>query len=72
MHRFDVDVNQLGPEVVLEVTAQNRPCGLIRVYHSRLVEEITGKREVTTVVVNPGIIRPGDACQIVMGAHSLG
>jgi MOSC domain-containing protein YiiM len=61
----------LGSAVVLEVTAQNRPCDLIRVYHPRLVEEITGKRGVATVVVNPGIIRPDDACQIVIGAPQL-
>ncbi|MBI4200093.1 MAG: hypothetical protein HY535_06450 [Chloroflexi bacterium] len=42
----------LGSEVVLEVTAQSRPCDTIRVYHPTLVEEITGKRGVTAVVVS--------------------
>lgn len=55
----------VGAEVVLEVTAQNRPCDTIRVYHSALVEEITGKRGVAAVVVTPGSVRPGDACRIV-------
>jgi MOSC domain-containing protein YiiM len=59
----------LGPEVVLEVTAQNRPCDLIRVYHPTLVEEITGKRGVAAVVVSTGIVRPRDTCQVAERTH---
>jgi MOSC domain-containing protein YiiM len=59
----------LGPEVVLEVTAQNRPCDLIRVYHPTLVEEITGKRGVAAVVVSTGTVRPLDTCQVTEGTH---
>lgn len=59
---------ELGSDVVLEVTAQNRPCDTIRVYHPTLVEEITGKRGIAAVVVTPGSVRPGDACRIVPGA----
>lgn len=58
----------VGSNVVLEVTAQNRPCDTIRVYHPTLVEEITGRRGVTTVVVNTGIVRPGDACRVTNAA----
>ena len=50
-----------------EVAAQNRPCDTIRVYHSTLVEEITGKRGVAAVALSPGTVRPGDACQIIGG-----
>lgn len=65
------DLSQLQPGdqlvlehgAVLEVTAQNRPCDTIRVYHPALVEEIAGRRGVTAVVLNPGLVRPGDACR---------
>ncbi|MFQ5860562.1 MAG: MOSC domain-containing protein [Dehalococcoidia bacterium] len=53
----------VSSDVVLEVTAQNRPCDTIRVYHPTLVEEITGMRGVTAVVVTPGTVRPGDGCR---------
>lgn len=59
---------ELGTGVVLDVTAQNRPCDTIRVYHPTLVEEITGKRGIAAVVISSGSIRPGDACRIVPGA----
>jgi MOSC domain-containing protein YiiM len=59
----------LGPEVILEVTAQNRPCDVIRVYHPTLVEEITGKRGVAAVVVSTGMVRPGDTCQVMEGSQ---
>ncbi|MBI2165099.1 MAG: MOSC domain-containing protein [Chloroflexi bacterium] len=55
---------QVGAEAVLEVTAQNRPCDTIRVYHPTLPEEITGRRGIAAVVVRPGTVRPGDACLI--------
>ncbi len=54
---------RLGSDVVLEVTAQNRPCDVIRVYHPTLVEEITGRRGVAAVVVSGGTVQPGDACR---------
>ncbi len=62
----------VGSDVVLKVTAQNRPCDTIRVYHSSLVEEITGRRGVAAVVVSTGIARPGDACRIEVGPSGLG
>ena len=53
---------RLGTDVVLEIRAQNNPCDVIRVYHPTLVEEITGKRGVSAVVLSTGSVRPGDAC----------
>lgn len=53
----------LGADVVLEVTAQNRPCDTIRVYHPTLVEEIAGKRGVAAVVISTGALRPDDTCR---------
>ncbi len=53
---------QLGVDVVLEVRAQNKPCEVIRAYHPTLVEEISGKRGVSAIVLNPGSVRPGDIC----------
>jgi len=51
----------LGSEVVLEVTAQNRPCDTIRVHHQDLVEAITGRRGVSATVASTGVVKPGDA-----------
>ncbi len=56
---------QVGTDIILEVRGQNRPCDLIRVYHPALVEEITGRRGVAAVVVNPGIAQPGNPCWFV-------
>ena len=53
---------QLGTDVVLEIRAQNSPCNVIGVYHPTLVEEITGKRGVSAIVLTTGSVRPGDAC----------
>ena len=53
---------QLGKDVVLEIRAQNKPCDVIRVYHPTLVEEISGKRGVSAIVLKPGRVRPGDVC----------
>ena len=61
----------LGPEVVLEVTAQNRPCDTIRRYHPNLPEEVTGRRGVTAVVVSTGVVRPGDACRETVGTPQI-
>ncbi len=57
----------LGSKVVLEVTAQNRPCDTIRVYHPTLVEEIMGKRGISAVVITAGPLRPGDICRLAQG-----
>ena len=62
----------VGSDVVLEVTAQNRPCDRIRVYHPTLVEEITGKRGVSAVVASAGIVRPGDAAHVMVGTEGRG
>ncbi|MBI4198620.1 MAG: MOSC domain-containing protein [Chloroflexi bacterium] len=56
---------RLGPAVILEVSAQNRPCDSIRVYHPALPEAIAGRRGVTAVVVAGGRLRPGDACRVL-------
>jgi MOSC domain-containing protein YiiM len=63
-HLEEGDRLALGLDVVVEVTAQNRPCSVIEVYHPRLVEELTGRRGVAAVVVSPGTVRPGDRCSI--------
>lgn len=55
---------RLGDEVVLEVSAQNAPCDVIGVYHPELVQEITGKRGVAATVIDTGVVRPGDACEL--------
>jgi MOSC domain-containing protein YiiM len=52
----------VGPEVVLEVTGQNRPCDVLRVYHADIV--VLGKRGIGAVVVTTGTASPGDACRI--------
>ncbi len=54
----------VGPDVVLEVTGQNRPCDVLRVYHTDIVKEVLGKRGIAAVVVTTGTARPGDACRI--------
>ncbi|MBI4338133.1 MAG: MOSC domain-containing protein [Chloroflexi bacterium] len=54
----------VGQEAVLEMTAQNRPCDTIRVYHPSLPEEIAGRRGVAAVVVQPGPVRPGDTLRV--------
>lgn len=61
-HLRSGDRLQLGTDVVLEIKAQNKPCNVIRVYHPTLVEEITGKRGVSAIVLSIGSVRPGDAC----------
>jgi MOSC domain-containing protein YiiM len=58
----------IGRDVVLEVTAQNRPCDLIRRYHPTLVEELTGRRGVASVVASTGVVRPGDSCGLETAA----
>ena len=62
----------VGAEVVLEVTGQNRPCDLIRVYHPTLVEEITDIRGVSAVVESTGTVRPGDSCRAVASTPDAG
>lgn len=54
----------VGSSVVLKVTKQNRPCDTIRVYHPTLVEEITGKRGITAMVVSTGTVQPGHHCRV--------
>jgi MOSC domain-containing protein YiiM len=54
----------LGPEVVIEVTTQNKPCATIGVYHAQVVKQTLGRRGITAVVVRPGDLRPGDAVRV--------
>ena len=58
----------VGADVILEISAQNNPCDVIRLYHPTLVEEITGKRGVSATVVATGVLRPGDACGFLVDA----
>lgn len=58
----------IGGQVVLEVTAQNRPCDTIRRYHRSLPEEIAGKRGIAAVVLAVGSVRPGDFIEVAVGA----
>lgn len=50
--------------VVLEVTAQNKPCSTVAVYHSQLVKLLHGRRGVCAIVRQPGVIRPGDRVSV--------
>ncbi len=59
----------LGPEVIVEVTSQNRPCSTLRSYHPDIVEALTGKRGVTAVVVTTGTVRVDDPCRVLAGAR---
>lgn len=61
------DLSDLAPgdllhvgSVILEVTAQNKPCNTVAVYHPQLVKTLYGRRGVCAVVRVPGTIRPGD------------
>ena len=58
----------LGAAVVLEVTAQNKPCATIGVYHPDLVRSLLGRRGITAVVVQPGTVRPGDPVWLIHDA----
>lgn len=57
----------IGGQVVLEVSAQNRPCDTIRRYHKSLPEEIAGKRGVAAIVIAGGNVRPGDVIEVAVG-----
>ncbi len=50
----------IGASVVLEVTAQNKPCSTVGVYHPQLVKALYGRRGVCAVVLRTGIVQPGD------------
>ncbi len=50
----------VGESVVLEVTAQNKPCSTVGVYHPHLVKALYGRRGVCAVVLRPGTVQPGD------------
>ncbi|MCX2726552.1 MOSC domain-containing protein [Thermomicrobium sp. 4228-Ro] len=50
--------------VILEVTAQNKPCSTVAVYHPQLVKTLYGRRGVCAIVRRPGIIRPGDPVMV--------
>lgn len=50
--------------VVLEVTAQNRPCRNLCVYHPLLPKLIYGRRGVVALVKNTGLIEPGDTVTV--------
>ena len=57
----------IGGQVVLEVSAQNRPCDTIRRYHKALPEEIAGKRGIAAIVIASGSVRPGDVIEVAPG-----
>lgn len=58
---------RLGP-VLVEVTAQNQPCSTVAVYHPQLVKQLYGRRGVTAIVIEPGVLRPGDPVELVRAA----
>lgn len=58
---------RLGERVVLEVTAQNRPCQTIAVHHPDMVAAFTGRRGVVAVVAATGEVRPGDGVEVERG-----
>ncbi|MCX7622520.1 MAG: MOSC domain-containing protein [Thermomicrobium sp.] len=57
------DLLIVGP-VVLEITAQNKPCSTVAVYHPQIVKALHGRRGVCAIVRQPGTVRPGDCVRV--------
>lgn len=51
---------QFSSGVELEVTAQNNPCANLQVYHPQAPKHLYGRRGLLTVVLQTGVVRPGD------------
>ncbi len=62
------DVLRVGT-AVLEITAQNKPCSTVAVYHEQLVKELYGRRGVCAIVRQPGRVRPGDLVVLERGTR---
>tara|TARA_B110000116_G_C16784097_1_gene559916 strand:- start:1088 stop:1591 length:504 start_codon:yes stop_codon:yes gene_type:complete len=58
---------QIGKEVVLQVSGQNKPCGILNVYHESVVKSLVSKRGITATVIKTGIVKPEDNCHIIKG-----
>ncbi len=63
---------KLGADVVLRVTRQNKPCSTLDSIDARLLKGLVGRRGVATVVEQTGVVKPGDAVEVVrVGSPSL-
>ena len=56
---------QFSSGVELEVTGQNNPCANLQVYHAQAPKHLYGRRGLLTVVVQTGVVRPGDTVALV-------
>ena len=55
---------QFSSGVELEVTAQNNPCSNLQVYHPQAPKHLYGRRGLLTVVLQTGVVRPGDTVSL--------
>lgn len=56
---------QLGGEAVIEITMVRNPCANLKQIDSRLPEAIVGRSGWLARVVQGGVVRPGDAVELV-------
>ena len=61
------DTINIGAEVILRVTGQNRPCAVLNVYHDLVSKSLVNKRGITATVINTGTIKPNDTCYVIKG-----
>ena len=61
------DTIQIGKEVLLHVTGQNKPCAVLNVYHDSVLKSLVNKRGVTATVLQTGTVKPQDTCHITKG-----
>ncbi|PZC51311.1 MAG: MOSC domain-containing protein YiiM [Chloroflexi bacterium] len=59
------DILRLGTEVSIKITSQNRPCATLNVYHNNIIKSFLGRRGVTAMVLEIGILRPGDSVELL-------
>jgi MOSC domain-containing protein YiiM len=67
-----VDLDELTPgdrlavgACVIEITKVRNPCGKLRKWHPRLKEIITGHSGWVARVIREGVVRPGDAIEVL-------
>ena len=58
------NILQLGTEVSIQVTSQNKPCATLNVYHDSIIKSFLGRRGITAVVLETGTLRPGDTVEL--------
>ena len=61
------DTINIGAEVILRVTGQNKPCAVLNVYHDLVSKSLVNKRGITATVINTGTIKPNDTCYVIKG-----